>query len=73
MNAPKSTNAKLSAHRDLFCSRRELYRPCHLPGCAHRSRLREWVRNELRDWPFKLIFFGAVAVLVAEAILGMGR
>ena len=64
---------KLSAHRDLFGSRRELYRPCHLPACAHRSRLWEWLRDELRDWPCKLVFFGAVAALVAEAILGMRR
>lgn len=64
---------KLSAHRDLSCSRREMYCPCHLPACAHRSRFREWLREELRDWPCKLLFFGAVAALVAEAILGMRR
>lgn len=71
---------KLSAHRDLFCSRREMFRPCQLPACAHRSRLKVWrdrivaaVKRELVDWRCKLVFFGAVAALVAEAILGMRR
>lgn len=60
-----------SANRDIFHRTGELYRPCHLPACAHRSRFREALRNELRDWPWKLVFLGAIAALVAKAILRM--